>query len=262
MRIGITEQGDAGLDLSWESKLPNIDGTILITKNLTEACKNAILNAHRKEHRLILHLGCTGWGQSVIEPNVPRYTKQIDSVMDLIRKGFPKKQIVLRIDPIIPTESGLKAVQNVLDYAIQKHLLPEPGNTPEIRIRISVLDEYAHVKQRLKEAGYASFYPGKTFTASREQFQEITKTLKPYGFPIHTCAEPNLTDAMYVHTGCVSEQDLNLLHLPFPEKTSRNGQNRYGCRCLTCKTELLNQKKQCPHGCLYCYWKTPNKTTK
>lgn len=35
MKIGITEQGDAGLDLSWVKKLSNVDAAILITKNLT-----------------------------------------------------------------------------------------------------------------------------------------------------------------------------------------------------------------------------------
>lgn len=36
MRIGITERGDASIDYSWVDKVSNIDGAILITKNLTD----------------------------------------------------------------------------------------------------------------------------------------------------------------------------------------------------------------------------------
>lgn len=250
MRIGITEQGDAGLDLSWTQKLNAVNGAIIITKNLTEKCKNAILDAHRNGHKLILHLGCTGWGKSPVEPNVPYYTEQIDQCMELIQNGFPIEQIVLRIDPIIPTKPGLGAVTNVLDYAIKKGLLPKA------RVRISVLDEYKHVKKRLTDAGYAPFYPGTNFQASTQEFRAVTETLKPYKIKFRTCAETKLTDPdVYLQTGCISKEDLDILGIPIPENTSINGQNRYGCKCLTCKTELLSQKKQCPNGCLYCYWK-------
>ncbi len=35
-KIGITEAGDAGGDLSWENKLDNVDAAILITKDITQ----------------------------------------------------------------------------------------------------------------------------------------------------------------------------------------------------------------------------------
>ena len=34
-KIGITEAGDAGLDLSWEPYVDNLDGVVLVTKNIT-----------------------------------------------------------------------------------------------------------------------------------------------------------------------------------------------------------------------------------
>lgn len=34
-KIGITEAGDAGLDLSWANKLDTVDGAIVITKCIT-----------------------------------------------------------------------------------------------------------------------------------------------------------------------------------------------------------------------------------
>ena len=67
-RIGITERGDAGLDLSWASKLDTVDGAIVITKFLSPACYDALL---ANKEKLILHATLTGYGHSVLEPAVP-----------------------------------------------------------------------------------------------------------------------------------------------------------------------------------------------
>ena len=32
-------------------------------------------------------------------------------------------------------------------------------------------------------------------------------------------------------------------------------EQRASCSCLSQKVELLSNKKQCHHGCLYCYWR-------
>lgn len=39
-RIGITERGDAGLDLSWQHKMDTVDGAIVITKYLASQAFN------------------------------------------------------------------------------------------------------------------------------------------------------------------------------------------------------------------------------
>lgn len=36
---------------------------------------------------------------------------------------------------------------------------------------------------------------------------------------------------------------------------SGSSYQRKGCLCPSNKYELLKNKKQCPHGCLYCYWR-------
>lgn len=45
-----------------------------------------------------------------------------------------------------------------------------------------------------------------------------------------------------------------LMDLDISEDLSVNKQNRSGCLCLSCKTELLAEKHRCPHQCVYCYW--------
>lgn len=45
LHIGITERGDAGLDLSWTHRLSAMDGAILITKNLNDRFRQALSDA-------------------------------------------------------------------------------------------------------------------------------------------------------------------------------------------------------------------------
>lgn len=67
-KIGITEAGDAGLDLSWEPYVDNLDGVVLVTKNITPSFHDAAL---RNREKAILHATITGYGNTKLEPQVP-----------------------------------------------------------------------------------------------------------------------------------------------------------------------------------------------
>ena len=64
--------------------------------------------------KLIVHATCTGWGNTDLEPNVHDYKWQLAQLKKLIGAGFPTNHCVLRIDPIFPTNNGLKRVIEVL----------------------------------------------------------------------------------------------------------------------------------------------------
>lgn len=248
MRIGITERGDAGIDLTWVEKLGSVDGAVIITKNLTPACINAIL---AYQDKLILHATCTGYGGTVLEPNVPEYHKQIDQVAELIKHGFPIERVVLRIDPIIPTEEGIATAQQVLDYGMETL----PGLS---RVRISLLDMYPHVRRRFEEAGVPLPY-GDNFGPGGKRANLVNdwvgKNRERYpALCFESCCESMLHRCEPI--GCVSQKDLSLLGLRYND--DRTGFQRAGCLCLSCKHELLENKKQCPHKCLYCYWQQDN----
>lgn len=245
--IGITEQGDGGLDLSWADKLNNISGAIIITKNLNPACKKQLL---KHKDKVILHCGCTGMGQSVYEPNVPHFRYQIFELMKLISKGFDPSHIVLRIDPILPTVQGLLCTKAVLDHV---QGLQKTDKLPELRIRISVMDCYPHVRQRFTQADIP--VPYTQFYANKFQMRQVTNLLSQYPYVYETCAEKYLNSPIYKQTGCVSEQDLKILNITPDKNFYTNPQNRNGCLCLSCKRELLTKKQRCPHKCLYCYWR-------
>lgn len=253
MRIGITEQGDAGLDLSWYNKLimQKYDGAILITKNANDKFIEFVLSLRTFFPNLILHIGCTGLGGTWIEPNVPDYQTQLNQLQKLLDKGFPEDHIVLRMDPIIPTTEGLQAADTVLKTFHNMH-------TDIKRIRISILDEYRHVKERLKAIGKPPFYPG--FSPTIDMMADTAILLSHYPkFQFETCAEPAFVHSTRLpnvkEQGCISETDLKIFGLTPDPNMPTNMQNRNGCHCLACKSELLNQKYRCPHQCIYCYWR-------
>lgn len=246
IKIGITERGDAGIDFSWFDKLDQINGAIIISKKLSPTLIEKLIAAKDK---VIFHCSCTGWGGTWLEPNNYVYPKQLDYLKELIAEGFPANHTVLRIDPIFPTAEGLQRAANVLNYIMV-------NKTPVTRIRISIYDEYKHAKERIITAGHDPFY-NNTFTAPAEMMQSVVKLFEKYPFKIETCAEDLLSQnsEQFEATGCVSKKDLDILGLKMPENTDENRQNRSGCHCLGIKTELLTERRQCPNGCLYCYWK-------
>lgn len=253
MIIGITERGDAALNMSWTKKLHTVDGIIAITKNLTDEFIEKTTRLHKQNERIIVHATCTGWGGSYLEPNVPHPETQIHNIKRLIQKGFPESRIVLRIDPIIPTPEGLERVSRVIEMMREENL--------DLRIRISILDEYQHVKRRMLAHDCTPFYaPNQLYpTIIQINFtkQKLQAFAKKWNCTYELCAEKYLNGECFNHVGCVSIKDLEELDLAdrCDVPTEINRQNRNGCLCLACKKEMLTQKHPCAHKCLYCYWK-------
>lgn len=241
MIIGITESGDPSIDFSWTSKVDNCDGVILITKNVSDKLISQIM---KYKDKIILHATCTGMGGTIIEPYVPTYEHQLAQVSKLLAAGFPKDRIIVRIDPIIPTTEGLHTAQKVIDASPIKHF------------RISALDAYPHVRSRFKTLNIPLPY-GENFQPSEEQFHMMRMWLarQNMNYIFDVCAEPHLAGLPNVRAiGCVSDDDIMRLNLPV-NNISIGGYQRKDCLCLSCKHELLSNKKRCTHSCAYCYWK-------
>lgn len=235
IKVGITECGDAGLDFSWVDKL--LDANIIITKNLNDTIIQHLLN---NKNKIILHITCTGFGGTKIEPNVPNVNFIHSQTLKLIENGFPVKQIVLRVDPIIPLKIVLEQrVKKVLDLF---------KDTRIKRVRYSFLDMYPHVKERFINAGIS--LPYTSFCCPAYMKEDALNLLKQYEdvYEFEACAEytPH-------QLGCISQKDFDILGVQ--GEATPAGFQRKGCMCIAGKVELLNSKKRCPHGCLYCYWK-------
>lgn len=242
MKIGITEQGDPSIDFSWAEKLDTMDGAIIITKNLTEKVRKSAVPYINK---IIWHVSCTGYGGTVIEPNIPNCLTQLDNAEKLKEIGVKDNHIVIRIDPIIPTEKGLKTAEKVFDEAYKRGFR---------RFRVSLLDCYTHVRERFNEKGLKlpygdSFYPSFKMIDNANQLFESLKKKYP-DISIESCAEKQLVATE--RTGCIGKKDFDILKLD-TLKIDSAGYQRKGCLCCSAKKELLSNKKQCPYGCLYCY---------
>lgn len=238
IKFGITEAGEAGIDFSWANKL--LDGNIIITKQLTTKNEKLINLLLENKDKIILHVTCTGYGGSKMEPNVPEPKEVLLGVKYLINKGFPIEQTVLRTDPIFPTDIGLRHVVDIWE------MFKETGIS---RVRYSIVDLYRHTKDRIFEA-YGKL-PFEGFSAPKYMIENLLKAIEPYRrfYNFEACAE-NLPDLC----GCISVKDYEILGLDTSD-IQVGGFQRKGCACCIGKTELLNNKKRCSSGCLYCYWK-------
>lgn len=244
MKIGITERGDPSIDFSWVEKSEKMDGVILITKNLTD---KMIDEVKKNLGKYIFHITCTGYGGTIIEPNIPNFQHQLKQAKKLLDIGVPVDRIVIRIDPIIPTVKGMNVAGKVFLNAISMGFK---------RFRVSVMDAYPHVRERMRQNGIEPPY-GDMFTAPQEMFENVDsvvrqlKKLHP-DISIESCAEGKLKET--TQTGCVSKKDLDILGIKY-DNVDNAGYQRKGCLCCSAKTELLLDKKQCPYKCMYCYWK-------
>lgn len=261
LKIGITERGDPSFDFSWVSKCMaaangerDLQGAIILTKRLTPRVRESILKIHSAGFPLIVHCNCTGNGSTIVEPNIPAPGVQIQALRDLIDAGFPAKNCVLRIDPIIPTKNGIGNAARVLNWADQLIGLKS------LRVRFSVMDDYRHVKARFTAAGLSQVYSGDAFHAPQEKMDAVTALMASFPQTIfYTCGEnpaffkaPNIV----TNVGCVSRQDIEIMGLDESGLAAgENPQNRKNCHCITGKTELLSKRGQCPGKCLYCYWR-------
>lgn len=239
-RIGVTESSEIAFNLEAFDNL--YDGNIIITKRLTNKLIEKLVE---HKDKIILHVTCTGWGSSIIEPFVPTLETTRKKFGELIDKGFPIEQCVLRIDPIIPTEEGMDRLFGVLkafsDTGIQ-------------RVRFSVIDMYEHVKKRFKEANIV--LPFETFHAPLEIRRSILDILldfgKQYGFDVEACAEPGIDSVP-----CLSQKDIDILGLADKITLVGNKGQRSNCSCPSNKQEILEDgfKKKCGNACKYCYVK-------
>ena len=246
-KFGITERGDAGLDLSWQNRLNAVVGAIIISKSDSIELENALL---KHSNKCIYHATCTGLGGTLIEPNVPPFRKKLDHIWRLIDQGFPKNQIIIRIDPLMPL-SWIETMEKnlgVKDYLLTlKAILQFAEDVGINSIRYSYLDFYDSTIKRLSKLPF-KFKSSGLNEDDYIHLEEINKNLI-----YSACAEFKVPREHRV--GCISREDLQRLGIENKYLFTGNSLQRQYCLCPKQKLELLNKNYQCDHKCLYCYWK-------
>lgn len=242
MRIGITERGDAAIHCNEvKSKLGTVDGAILITKDPARLIRSYGLD-NLKYHRVIVHCSITGYGNSMLEPGVEPKEHSIIAYQEIEAELGPLRT-VLRVDPIIPTEKGMYVAEEVLSHA-------------KGRVRVSFLDLYDHVRTRFNAVdprlvvALNKVYDGELHASLAVRQQRLHQIEEWLHSKVEVCGEPGLEC-----TGCISALDMQALGFSGVVDSSSTSKQRGACNCLAAKTELLDHRGRCGHGCLYCYWR-------
>ncbi|MBP5456175.1 MAG: DUF1848 family protein [Paludibacteraceae bacterium] len=238
--IGVVENTDPSfhIDDIFSNLYP---GNIIITKRLTNPLIDKLIE---NKDKCILHLTVTGMGGTKVEPFTPTVEQTLAKFITLTAKGFPIENVVLRVDPIIPTERGWANVERVMSAF---------GDSGIKRLRFSILDMYPHVMDRFESLGFP--LPFKTFHAPLETRLEIRDRLlkygEQYGFEVEACGEPGIDSIP-----CLSQKDIDILGLGDTIKLVGSAGQRENCKCPANKKSLYTGKpERCQNSCVYCYWK-------
>lgn len=272
-KIATTETYDPTLCIDeWVGRDGEFDFLLYITKVLNPKIIRILTDEQSPwawmNKPSVLHLTVTGWGCDEIEPNVPIPLVEFNMLKKLFAAGYPKERVVLRIDPIIPTEKGINAFFFMVNIGIVKGIS---------RYRSSVMQLYKHSAERLKNteewdeinAVYkGGFFPDINELRRLNFFERIKKTISDarkdaaglYDTPelhFESCATKLLSDCGFENIGCMSERDLLVNGLNPDELNISHGNQRANCMCLL-KHQLIPggyKRGRCPHQCAYCYLK-------
>jgi hypothetical protein len=108
--IGYWKSGDPCLKINvWQNKL--IDINIINTKRLTDEFIEICL---KEKHRIFLHINITGMGKTMFEPKIQTVKEIFFQIKKLLSRGFPQKQILIIVNPILPNDNGLNALKLLL----------------------------------------------------------------------------------------------------------------------------------------------------
>lgn len=253
-QIGINNGGDASTDLSIFSRLKPLFN-IIITRDLRNPEFQSLLLKHRDI--IILHYVVTGWGGTPMEPYTPDVRGSFQLLQNLISKGFPVDQIVLRIDPIIPNEAGLKA----LDLVLQAY-----SRTNIKRVRYKYFLHTNELLQRQSWFQVCNFVKNPYYSEERNKVfysaaawhrKAVNEILKRYEwtFTYESCDRSDSQISEHA-LGCISMKDLRIMGIPNIDVLETLKDN-HNCRCPVNKRELMpNRTTQCPLRCVHCMKKT------
>lgn len=103
------QAGDPTKEFSWVGKLTDIN--VINTKIITDDFIRVLLE---NKHRIFLHFILTGLNSTIFEPKIPPVRDCFYQLKKLIDYGFPQKQILVEINPIIPNRNGIAALKLIL----------------------------------------------------------------------------------------------------------------------------------------------------
>lgn len=247
MRIGITERGDGGLQIEEVlSKMSTVDGAIIVTKAPSKIWEYTF-NGGKLPENTVIHCTVTGFGRTWVEPGVKEWDYELGAAK-MLKDLIGSERCVLRVDPLWVVGGGVRGI-----IGRQALVLSEGAMAAFTRLRISFLDMYPHVRQRIANAGHEDTIYFDGTHAPYEWRENVLLQIKTNLYQtasVEVCGEPDMTCS-----GCVSQRDIEAMGLTIDGLSGEMCGQRTACRCLAEKMELLTKRGQCAHQCIYCYWK-------
>lgn len=265
-KIGITEHGDPALDTDWSTKLlkENYDGAIIITKDLVNEKVLAeidYVNSKKPDLPFILYVTITGYGGTKLEPKVPKpylNFRRLSFLLDQIEyTSFGNiKDVVLCVDPIIPTRKGIETARNIIEMGIAVGIT---------RFKTDLIKMFPHVQQRFNSLGIhplygSSIYPAQCHARAVAHMinnikQDIRKAdigdrylINADDLIFESCTE--LLSVSASIRGYISPYNLKVMGLDSDKFTSEYQHEH--CLDYEGKSELLDKSKHCEYKCAYC----------
>jgi DNA repair photolyase len=140
----ITLAGEPAINTSWALKLKDMkddEHLTLITKNPGAFIKSELEYAiEQNKGKVTLYICITGYGKTPMEPEVIMPITAMMSMKYLIDKGY---DVVLYINPIIPTTSGFEKVRDVIGHA--HDIL---GSLKNLKIKIDFIQHISNCDAR------------------------------------------------------------------------------------------------------------------
>lgn len=240
IKFGITNFGDVALTDCFVKPIRDneVDAAILISKSIPSGLSRQFMIDY--SNKIIFHATTTGLGRSVAELDVDMFVLRMFDLIQFLQEGFPASHVVIRVDPILFSESGLSIAENVIRYAYLKGFR---------RFRYSFLKLTDVIRQRYKkrklEIPCSVDYNSELFN----KFDKMFSAFESQGCVFEACKE--LTRHKL---GCISERDYDLCNLDSSNLDFSDGRES-NCLCKGCKVELIENPKKlrCKFNCLYCY---------
>lgn len=223
----------------------NIHSIVLWSKDYTNFINNPGLLA---DYNLYFQYTITGYGGSLIEPNVPTMEDSIKTLEKMLINYKPE-QFNIRFDPILFSKETGMVTERLKDFGKLCKYLKELDMISKCRITTSYISLYDNVARQLQRK--IKIVNDKE--QAKKFFEEMANISLSYGgkgIGMCCCKEFENIKGIY-QSHCI---DGKLLDELFSEKSSKaksTGQ-REGCGCSK-SIDIGSYNQKCDHNCLYCY---------
>ncbi len=215
-----------------------VDGIVFWTKNPSPMLSNL---EKLKDFPFYFQFTLNSYGVDV-EPNVPSKNNVIIPTFQELSRKIGKERVLWRYDPIFFNE------KYTLSYHIEYFSrLSEKLCQYTERCTISFLDDYRHIRSRVKDLNIEEESQERTFLLS----ESFSKIAQDHGFLLQTCAESiDLSQFQINHGQCIELKKLQQVG-GCPLTIEKDKNQRKECGCVS--SIDIGMYSTCNHQCLYCY---------